>query len=59
MGSDLEDRCTWAGLAAMLSGTPLSTETLNAVFQAVTLDELKSAAKKMLDEASISVIPGS
>ena len=58
MGADLEDRCAWAGITTMMSGSTIEQVTVTGLLSAVTLDELKAAAKKMLDGAMVGAIPG-
>lgn len=56
LGQDLEDQCAWRGLNVMMSGVDLDATSLLST--PVTLEDLKAAAKELLDRAGISVIPG-
>jgi hypothetical protein len=58
LGQSLQDRCSWAGLSSLMSGSALDPKDLESKAAGVKLDELKSAAVKLLDESKASVIPG-
>lgn len=53
-GSELEDECALYGLSMMMYGA-----SPKAIDQAVSVDELKAAAKDLLEHAGASVIPRS
>lgn len=59
MTEELEDRCAWAGLNSMLLGVTLDEAAINDMAAEVKLGDLKAAAKKLIEEANVSVIPGS
>ena len=59
MGTDLEDKCAWIGLNTMMFGTTIELSGVHSVIEPIKLDELKVAAKNLLELAGVSVIPGS
>lgn len=57
-GATLTDRCSWAGLSALMAGLAIDTTDLESKVASVTVEELKAAALKILTESQASVIPG-
>jgi hypothetical protein len=57
-GLSLEDRCAWRGYLEMAGSGALREEVLVGAMKNVDLDQLKSAAKALLEECNVGWLPG-
>ncbi len=58
MTQSLVDRCAWRGYLEMVGSGALREEVLVGAMQNVDLDQLKAAAKSLLEECNVGWLPG-
>ena len=58
LGYDISDQCAWQGYLALSGSGAVQMQTVLSAMQNVDLEELKSAAKSMIEESRGTWLPG-